>query len=253
MSTNRRVLVVDDNEEFCQNLSDILESRGYEVCTVNDGFKAIELVKQSGFELVLMDVKMPQMDGVETFKRIKDISPQTAVVMVSAFTVENLIREALRYGAFGYLKKPIDFDRLFTIIESTVFKGALILVIDDDPNLCANLRDVLSTRGYCVCMAYDGNAAIQRVKEKDYDVILLDMNMPILNGFETYLAVRDIRPNTIAVIVTGYQQEMSNLIKQALEHSVYACLEKPVDLDKLVSLLERIREQKKKGTLCKDK
>src|SRR4030042_517042 len=94
MSTNRRVLVVDDNEEFCQNLADILESRGYEVSTANDGFKAIELVKQSGFELVLMDVKMPQMDGVETFKRVKDISPQTAVVMVSAFTVENLIREA---------------------------------------------------------------------------------------------------------------------------------------------------------------
>jgi two-component system response regulator HydG len=245
MSTNKRVLVVDDNEEFCQNLSDILESRGYEVSTANNGLKAIELVKQSGFELVLMDVKMPGMNGVETFKRVKDISPQTAVVMVSAFTVENLIREALREGAYGYLKKPIDFDRLFTIIESTVFKGALILVVDDDPNICANLRDALSAKGYCVCMAYDGNTVIQRVKEKDYDVILLDMNMPILNGFETYLAVRDIRPNAVAVIVTGYQQEMGSLVKQALEHSAYACLEKPVDVEKLVSLLERIREQKR--------
>ena len=253
MSENTKILVVDDNEEFCQNLSDILESRGYEVSTANDGFKAIELVKESGFELVLMDVKMPKMDGVETFKRVKNISPQTAVVMVSAFTVENLIREALREGAFGYLKKPIDFERLFTTIESTVFKGALILVVDDDPNLCANLRDALSTKGYCVCIAYDGNTAIQKVKENDYDVILLDMNMPILNGFETYLAVRDIRPNTVVIIVTGYQQEMGSLVKQALEHSAYACLEKPVDMEKLASLLERIREQKKKGTLCKDK
>src|SRR4030042_1219234 len=146
MSENTKILVVDDNEEFCQNLSDILESRGYEVSTANDGFKAIELVKESGFELVLMDVKMPRMDGVETFKRVKDISPQTAVVMVSAFTVENSIREALRDGAFGHIKKPIDFDQLFTIIESAVFKGALILVVDDDLNLCANLSDALSDK-----------------------------------------------------------------------------------------------------------
>ncbi|MBM3157647.1 MAG: response regulator [Chloroflexi bacterium] len=248
MPTNKRVLVVDDNEEFCQNLSDILESRGYEASTAHDGFKAIELVKQKGFDLVLMDVKMPKMDGVETFKRVKNISPQTAVVMVSAFSVDNLIRDALREGAFSYLRKPIDFDRLFAIIESAVFKGALILVVDDDTDLCASLSDALSGKRYLVCLAYDGNTATQRVKEKDYDVILLDMKMPMLNGFETYLAVRDIRPNAVAVIVTGYRHEMSGLIKQALEHSAYACLDKPVDMDKLVSLLDRIREQKNKAT-----
>ena len=70
MSEKPRILVVDDNEEFCQNVADILELKDYTVIAAHDGFQAFELVKQNGFDLVLMDVKMPVMDGVETFKKI---------------------------------------------------------------------------------------------------------------------------------------------------------------------------------------
>ena len=96
MSEKLKVLVVDDNEDFCRNVTDILELKDYEVASAYDGFKGLELVKENGFDMVLMDVKMPVMDGVETYRKLKEITPATPVIMVTAFAVEDLIREALR-------------------------------------------------------------------------------------------------------------------------------------------------------------
>ena len=251
MSVKSKILVVDDNEEFCRNMTDILELRDYEVVTAPDGFKALEMAKQDGFKLVLMDIKMPVMDGVETFKKMKEIAPNTPVIMLTAYAVEGLIREALREGAFSALKKPLDFDHLFTLIEKAIASGALILVVDDDENLCANLKDNLSIKGYRVCVAYDGNMAIEKARENNFDIMLIDLKLPVLNGLETYLAIRDIRPNTVAIIISGYLQEMNELAQQAQQASVYSCLEKPIDIDNLVALLERIRKQKARGIIKK--
>jgi DNA-binding NtrC family response regulator len=237
-----KVLVVDDNKEFCQNVVDILELKGYEAVAAYDGLKALELVKEDSFDLVLMDVKMPVMDGVETFKKIIEIAPGTPVIMITAYAVEDLIREALRGGAFGSLKKPLDFDELFNLIEQVVDKGAMILIVDDDENLCANMKDALSDKSYRVSVAYDGNTAIEKAKKNDFDIMLIDMKLPALNGLETYLAIRDFRPGVVAVVITGYPLEMRGLVQQALQESAYTCLEKPIDMDKLVELLKRIRE-----------
>ena len=242
MSEELKILVVDDEKEFCKNVRDILEMRSYRVALAYDGFRALELVKQNGFDLVLMDVKMPAMDGVETFKMIKEFAPDTPVIMMTAYAVEDLLREALREGAFGTLKKPLDFDKLFVLIEKAIPNGALILVVDDDEDLCANMKEILRDKGYRVCVAYDGNAAIEKAWEKDFAIIILDMKLPPLNGLETYLAIRDIRLNVVVIVITGYPQEMGNLAQQAVQKNAFACLEKPIDMDDLVSLLEQIKE-----------
>ncbi len=117
MPEQLRVLVVDDNKEFCGNVADILELRDYKVVTANSGLEALELVRNGYYGLVLMDVRMPGLDGSATFKQLKEIAPETPVIMVTAFAVEELIDEALKEGAAGALRKPIDFDRLFELIE----------------------------------------------------------------------------------------------------------------------------------------
>jgi len=253
MSEKLKILVVDDNEEFCRNVTDILELKGYEVVSAHDGLKALELVKQNGFDMVLMDVKMPVMDGVETYRKVKEIAPNTPVIMVTAFAVEELLREALQQGAYGSLKKPIDFDQLLELIERATGKGAMILVADDDESLCANMQEVLSDKGYRVSVAYDGNMAVDKAEKNNFDIILLDMKLPALNGLETYLAIRRFRPNVVVVVITGYRQETSDLVQRALQENVYTCLEKPIDMDELASLLERIKAQKAKGTPKKPK
>lgn len=251
MSEKLKILVVDDNEEFCKNVTDILELRGYEVVSAYDGFKGLEAVKENGFDLVLMDVKMPVMDGVETYKKVKEIAPNTPVIMATAFAVEDLLKEALQQGAYGSLKKPIDFDQLFDLIQQATGQGAMILVADDDENLCTNMQQILSDKGYRVSVAYDGNTAVEKAEQNNFDIMLLDMKLPALNGLETYLAIHAFRPNVVAVIITGYRQETSELVQQAIQSSVYTCLEKPIDMDSLVSLLEQIKAQKDKGTLKK--
>lgn len=251
MSGKLRVLVVDDNEEFCKNVTDILELKGYEMVSAYDGFKGLEAVKENGFDLMLMDVKMPVMDGVETYRKIKEIAMDTPVIMVTAFAVENLIREALQQGAYGSLKKPIDFDQLLELIEQATGKGTMILVADDDENLCANIQEVLSDKGYRVSVAYDGNEAVDKAEKNNFDIMLLDMKLPALNGLETYLTIREFRPDVVTIIIADYQQETSKLVQQALQKSVHTCLEKPIDMDRLVSLLAQIKAQKKGSTLKK--
>jgi DNA-binding NtrC family response regulator len=89
---------------------------------------------------------MPVMNGVETFKKIKKIKPTTPVIMLTAFALEELIQESLQEGAFACLKKPLDFDELFATIEQAIPNGSMILVVDDDENLCQNLLDVLAKK-----------------------------------------------------------------------------------------------------------
>ncbi len=251
MSEKMKLLIVDDNEEYCQNLRDILELRDYEVTIALDGFQGLELVKRGRFDLVLMDVKMPVMDGVETFKKMKHITEGVPVIMITAYAVEDLISEALREGAYGFLRKPVDFDQLFELVSRATGTGGMILLADDDEVLCSNLTDVLQSRGYRVVVAYDGAAAVDRAKQNNFDILLLDMRLPALNGLETYLAICEFRPDVVAVVITGYRLEVEGLLRRAWQKNVYACLEKPLDMDQLLSLLAQVQEQRSTGKLEK--
>lgn len=251
MTETRRIMVVDDNREFLQNVTDILELRDFEVSGAEDGPAALELAGRDQFDLVLLDVKMPVMDGLEVFRRLRDIAPGTPVIMATAFAVEGLIRSALREGAFGALNKPLDFDRLFELIDQATGSGLMVLVVDDDEQLCANLADVISERGYRVDIANDGDRAVELAREESLDIMLIDLKLPTRNGLETYLAIREFRPTMVAIIITGHLAEMAQLAQRATEHNAYACLEKPLDIDRLLSMLESIERQKRDGTIEK--
>ena len=242
MNEKLRILIVDDNEEFARNLKDVLELKGYEILKATDGSKALELLKENGFHLVLMDIKMPVMNGVETFKNIKTIAPDTPVIMMTAFAVEELIRESLQNGAFGVLRKPIDFEKLFNLIKNATSVGSMILIVDDDDNLCENIKDVLGQKGFRVSVALDSDSAIEKVRENNFDVMLLDMKLPPLNGLETYIAIHEIRPNLVVIIITGYTKEMSVMVEDTLRRGAYSCIEKPINMDNLIAVLEKIKE-----------
>ncbi len=248
MSSKQKILVIDDNEEFCQNVADILEQEEYTVVTAYGGFEGLELVMHDRFGLVLMDVRMPVMDGVQTFKKVKEIVPDTPVIMVTAYAVEDLLREALREGAFGVLKKPVDFDKLITLIERATPDGDTILVVDADEVTCSNMEEVLSAKGYRVCVAYDGDIAVEKARENNFDIMLIDVKLNAVNGLETYLSIRDFRPEAVVIIITDYAQETKNLVQQVLQGTVYTCLEKPINMDELIVLLERIKEEKNRNS-----
>lgn len=247
MADKTKVLIVDDNKEFCESITDVLEAKGYEAESENSGDAAIAKVQEKFFEVVLMDIKMPLMNGVETFKQIRKVSPKTVVIMMTAFSVEDLIHHALRNGAFGCLRKPLDVDKMVEQIELAKERGKLILITDDDPGIRETLKDTLEAKGYRVSTAATGKEAIEIVMERPHDILFLDMKLPALNGLEVYLAMKEINPKAVAVIITAYEVEMKDLIEKGFEKNVYACLTKPLDMDKVLELIEEISQKVKIG------
>jgi len=250
MEKKASILIVDDNVSLCKTMSFVLEHKGYAVTTVNSGYEAVERAQGKSFDMVFMDIKMPLMNGVETFKKLKGIRPAAAVVMMTAYSVEDLVQEALKEGACGILYKPLDMEKVVAIIDESkkAKQGALILVVDDDPGTCITLKNVLVNRGYKVGTAHTGEEAIAKAQESMHDIFFIDMKLPTINGLETYLVIKKIDPKAIAIIITGYREEMGHLVEQAISHSAYACLYKPLDLAKILDLVDELMTRKVKAS-----
>ena len=238
-----KILIVDDDKEYCVGMVDILQAKGYEVESENSGAAAIAKVKETSFDVILMDIKMPVMNGVEAFKHIKQISPKTAVIMITAYALEDLIKEALHEGAFGVLQKPIDIEKLIEQIKLAHEGGIFILVTDDDPNTRVTFKDVLEAKGYKVSTASSGEEAVRMSRERPSDIMFLDMELTAINGLETHLQIKEINPRVVTVIITGYYEEMKDVLDNALEKGVYTVLKKPLDMDKVIGLIEEIRKK----------
>ncbi len=249
MKEKASILIVDDNSSLCQTLSSILGRKGYAVTTAQDGPEAIEKVKKNPFDMIFMDIKMPLMDGVETYRRIKKIRPEAVVMMMTAYAVEELVQEALQEGAYGITYKPLDIERMVAVIEEAGKgkEGALILVVDDDPGTCITLRNILIKKGYQVGIAHTGEEAIAMAQEAAHDVIFIDVKLPTINGLETYLAIKEINPEAVAILMTAYRQEVADLVEEALNSSAYICLYKPLDMEELLRLVEEIWGRKQKA------
>ncbi len=238
MKTNRRILVVDDNIDYCEGVMDFLEMEGFDAIGVHDGFKALEVIKEEEFDMVLMDVRMPGMDGVETFQKIKEISPETPTILMTAFALESRIKEALRNGVFGAFQKPVDNERLICSIKKSFSDGAVVLVADDDREFCTNLIDVFAQRGYRGVVVRDRETAMQMVSEKKFDIIILDMKLKGSNGLDTYQDICDFRPDVNVILVTGNKEETENLIDKVSKKNICAFLEKPLDIDNLLEVIQ---------------
>lgn len=119
LKTKLKVLIVDDNKKLCKNLSDILEFKGYETVAVYDGYQAIEAVKNNKFNAILMDVKMPGINGIDTLKVLKQIVPHTLVIMITAFADDIFYKEGLNNGEFEIIQKPIDINKLLGMLKNT--------------------------------------------------------------------------------------------------------------------------------------
>jgi two-component system response regulator HydG len=113
LSEKIRVLLVDDEEQFVKNLARILKVRGFEISTAFSGYDAVDAVKnEGGFDVVVLDVKMPGMDGIETLSEIKKLAPDTEVIMLTGHASLSSGVQAMRKGAYDYLMKPCEIEDL---------------------------------------------------------------------------------------------------------------------------------------------
>jgi DNA-binding response OmpR family regulator len=111
-----RILIVDDEIEICNALKEYLSIKGYTVETAQDGTRALEKIKDFNPHIVLLDIIMPKIGGIDLLLKIKKINPKTGVVMITAVTDESIGRKAMALGAYDYITKPLDLKHLETVL-----------------------------------------------------------------------------------------------------------------------------------------
>jgi two-component system, NtrC family, response regulator HydG len=235
------ILVVDDEVDTCRNLSDILTDLGYGVDIAHEGFSALEMVRQKSYDVALLDLKMPGMDGLTLYREIKKLRADTVAIVVTAYAGGDTKAEALAAGAWHVLSKPVDFRNLLSFVDEALGQP-LVMVVDDDHDLCANLWDLLRDRGYRVCLAHDENEAVEHLKGREYRVVLIDMKLPASDGAAVFHIVRKANPQTRTVVITGHRAEMEHMVQRVMDAGADAVCYKPFDMPDLLATLKQLSD-----------
>lgn len=155
----KRVLIVDDSKEFCQILSSMLDSKGIDSEDVNSGEDALEKIKNHIYDLLLVDLKMPGMSGIELLKKVRDISPSTLVIIMTAYgTIENAV-DAMKNGAFDYILKPFSGDEVGIKINNAMEHKRLLAKNQE-------LEDVVKTRYGTLIGSSEGMSQVYKLIDK---------------------------------------------------------------------------------------
>jgi DNA-binding response OmpR family regulator len=228
----RRILIVDDEPDTCANLSDILADLGYEVDTATSGEAALELVRRKHYDVALLDFKMPGMDGLTLYRKLKELQADTVAIIVTAYASSVSLSYALEAGAWKVVSKPVEFPALLRLIDEAL-ELPLVLIVDDDHDLCDNLWDLLRERDVRVCLAHDEDSARQMLRWHDYGVVLIDMKLPQGDGQGVFRLVREANPKAH----TGETEEhVARLIEEGADRVCY----KPFDVGKLLETVQAL-------------
>jgi CheY-like chemotaxis protein len=230
---------VDDEPDTCRNLCDILEDLGYHVDIAQDGYAALELVRRKHYDVALLDFKMPGMDGITLYRRIRDLCSDTVAIIVTAYATRDATEEALAAGAWKVAPKPIDFPKLLKLVDEAMDQP-LVMIVDDDPDLCANLWDLLRERDYRVSIAHDEREARQRLQGASFRIVLIDMKLPNGDGTQVFRLVRDANPQARTVIITGHRSELDTLVQKVMREGADAVCYKPFDVPTLLNTLHKL-------------
>lgn len=239
MNAKLRILVVDDDKRMTRTLADILRLAGYEVVESASAEDAIEKVHSQAFDCLLTDVRMPGMDGVELHKCLQQERPGLPVVLMTAFTSDEILQRGMEQGVVGVLNKPLDISHMLGFFSSLA-KHRTVAIVDDDPNFCQTLGDILSQRGFKVKQITNPHVDID-LMAYDSQTILLDMKLNSITGLDVLKSVRERYPELPVLLLTGYRQEMAETIKAALDSNAYACLYKPLEIPALLDTLTGIQ------------
>ncbi|WP_192954762.1 response regulator [Gallaecimonas mangrovi] len=255
-----KVLVVDDNQASLDILSNLLGQMGCQNDTALSGQQALAMMREKEYQLVLMDWAMPGIDGIETCRRINadpDIKNAPKVVMVSAYSREEIMNEAQEAKVESFLAKPVNPSVLFNTIMEVFspsakapakrqhldhgnqyhFSRAPVLLVEDNPINQQVAQELLEQAGLEVTIAGDGQQALDAVAKTDFKLVLMDIQMPVMDGFEATRQLRQQSALAELPIVAMTANVMESDVQQCLDAGMNAHVKKPIDPDALMSTL----------------
>jgi CheY-like chemotaxis protein len=273
-----KVLVVDDNATSRDIFREMLESFSFEVtlaASAQEGLTELEKASESqSFEIVIMDWKMPGMNGIEASKHIKNhksLSKIPPIILVTAYGREEVIQQAEEVGLEGFLLKPVSASMLFDTIMQAFgeaipetsriskrhdqgtdalkhIQGAHVLLVEDNEINQQVASEILQGAGLTVSLANNGQEAVDAIQENEYDAVLMDVQMPVMDG---YTATREIR-NLKSTRLSSSQAEIRNVPiiamtahamagdeDKSLKAGMNGHVTKPIDPDQLFATLRK--------------
>jgi CheY-like chemotaxis protein len=264
------VLVVDDLADSRLIMRKMLESLGFRVETLSSGMDALSRLKDNQMrnypiELIMMDWKMPQMDGIEASRKIRqEMQLSMPIIMMTAFGKEEQRIQAQQVGINGFLIKPIypstlfdaimdgfgkgrardtDLKRHFTTrasIYRTPLKGLHMLVAEDNPTNQQVAQGILEGAGIEVTIVGNGEEAVEAVGNHAFDAVLMDIQMPKMNGYEATRQIRALPRGSTIPIVAMTAHAMKGDEEKCLEAGMDGYISKPVNQDRLFHTLWRL-------------
>jgi two-component system sensor histidine kinase/response regulator len=255
-----RTLVVDDNPAACDILKSMLQELGFSASAVSSGPRALDAVAAATgdhpFDVVFLDWKMPEMDGIETARRLRQMGSASRLVMVSAFNAEDMLGQSEVGGIEAFLVKPVSKSSLVDALVAMVaperdeapppsqehlLQGVRLLVADDNEINQQIARELLESAGASVEVAGDGIEVVRKLTESTlpYDAVLMDLQMPEMNGFEATARIRAEPRFAELPIIALTAHAMVEERERCLRAGMVDHIAKPIDPDTMFATLRR--------------
>lgn len=241
-----RILIIDDDETVCNGVKSILEKEGYEVDTSLSGESGIEKVKSADYNLIYLDIHMPGIGGLETFRGIKSIKKDAKVCIITAMSDDRMAEYLLliKEGAVDKIvRKPVFKDMLLkTTKELLGSKGARkrILVIDDDELIREAFKSVLGQFDYDLDFAKSAQEAMSLFKSKKYHLTFLDLALPDRDGKELLGDLRSMDKDVKICVISGFLSKLGNLLQQhdqTVGNTIF-CM-KPISREEIIKITKQ--------------
>jgi len=249
MVKGHKVMIIDDDTGMRELLYSLLTRKGYEVTSAVGGEQALQLMAKSKPDLIILDFDMPGMHGITFLKRLRSFDTELPVIMLTAFGEEVLEHEAKKLGVNEFLRKGVGVELFIDSINRFVdpkrftqpanpLKG-FIMVVDDDPDICKMLKKFLSKKDYDVACVENAEKALAKIKERKPNLILLDINLPGMDGLTALKKFKEMDKNLGVIMISGNTEV--DLAKEALKVGATDYIMKPFNMEYLeLSVLTKI-------------
>jgi len=292
-SRHRRILIAEDNTTNQKVVLSVLEKLGYRGDAVANGREAVYALQMIDYDLVLMDVDMPELDGIEATKQIRDpngsvVNHTVPIIAMTAHEVDEQGRACLKAGMNDFMSKPVDPQKLNDIIEryagsshsdgqgscektghreagSEALSGRHVLLVEDNIINQRTAVEILNGAGVNVAVVENGEQAVQAVAKTKYDAVLMDVQMPVMNGYEATRLIRETQDSHDLPIIAMTASVMPEDRQACVDAGMDGYVPKPVDRTHLFSMLAKwmrppsgvgkpppvVHEQEDDGKLCR--
>ena len=232
-----RILVVDDDAGIRNSLARILRSAGNEVVVAKDGFDAIEVAREFQPDLLLVDIRMPGMDGVETFRRLRELIPSLVAIFMTAYSGSDKTNEASERGALSVVAKPLAIEELMKMVKSAL-ATAPVLIVDDDPALLTSVARATRANGLEVETVSSLRSAIRLLRQRPDRVIVADVFLEDGFGYELLQEAMGEMNQAPFILITGRSDWIDSEIGRSVRGKA-VCMTKPIDMNDLIEQVNR--------------